>query len=146
MNTYNFLLWGLRLAGVGQLFIAGITFWLRRIIGWREDVAKLRPLNRCIVFTYGYYIQTFSLIFGLICLLQTRELLGKTPLAADWVLLMATYWLGRLVLGFVYYDTREITTQRTLYRLGEYFFEALFAAQVIAFLGALAFNLGWLKG
>ncbi len=145
MNIHDLLLLGLRLTGVGQLFIAGITFWLRRIIGWTEDVGKLRPLNRCIVFTYGYYIQSFGFIFGLICLLQAPLLLGKTPLAGDLLLIMAAYWLGRLVLGFVYYYTREITAQRTLYRVGEYFFEALFIAQITALLGAFAYTVGWLK-
>ena len=33
MNTYNILVWGLRLAGVGQLFVAIIYFWVRGILG-----------------------------------------------------------------------------------------------------------------
>ncbi len=144
MNTPDLLTWGLRLAGLGQLFVAAITFWLRRIVDWNADLAKLRPLNRCIVHTYGFYIQAINAVFGLICLLQPRELLAKTPLAADVTLLIAVYWLVRLTLGFIYYDTHEITTQRALYRLGEYFFECLFAAQVVALLAAFAYNVGWI--
>jgi hypothetical protein len=146
MNLDEILTWGLRLTGVGQLFIAGLTFWLRKVIGWREDLAKLRPFNRCVVSTYGWYIQTINAIFGLICLLQPHELLTKTPLAADLTLMMAVYWLGRLTLGFIYYDTSEYTKQRKLYFYGNWAFTGLFAAQITALLGALAYNLGWLAG
>jgi len=144
MNFHDLILLGLRLTGVGQLFIAGLTFWLRGVIGWQADLAKLRPFNRCIVYTYSYYIQAINAIFGLICLLQPRELLTKTPLAADWTLLMATYWAVRLVLGFVYYPSEEYTKQKPLYFWGNWAFVFLFAAQIVALAGAFLWNLGML--
>lgn len=146
MNTLNLLLWGLRLAGAGQLFIAGIYFWMRRIVGWDADVAQLRPHNRCIAHTYARYIQAINTVFGLISLFQPRALLGKTPLAADLTLFIGVYWLGRLVLGLFYYDTREITSQRALFRFGEYAFNLLFAFQAVALLMAFAHNVSWLEG
>ncbi len=142
MTIQSLLVLGLRLTGVGQLFIAGLTFWLRGVIGWKADLAKLRPFNRCIVYTYSYYIQAINAIFGLICLLQPRDLLGNTPLAADVTLLMATYWIVRLILGFVYYPTDEYTKQRPLYFWGNWAFVFLFSAQIVALTGAFLWNLG----
>jgi len=145
MHTFDLLEWGLRLVGVGQIFIAIIYCWMRNIVGWDADVAQLRPLNRDVTQTYSRYIQAFNVIFGLICLLQPRDLLNQTPLAADFTLLMAVYWLGRLLLGLFYYDTREITSQRPLYRFAEYAFNLLFALQAAVLLAAFARDVGWLE-
>jgi len=146
MNMHDLLLLGLRLTGVGQIFIAGLTSWLRRVIGWRADLEKLQPFNRCIVHTYSFYIQAINAIFGVICLLQPRELLAKSPLAADLTLLMAAYWLVRLLLGFLYYPTGDYTKLRPLYYWGNWAFVALFVAQVTALLGAFAWNLSFFAG
>jgi len=144
MNTYNILLWGLRLAGVGQLFVAVIYFWVRGILGWSQDLEKLRPHNKAIAHTYGRYIQAFNTVFGLICLFQTHELLNRTTLAADLTLLMGFYWLMRLVLQFIYYDVSEITAQRKLYHYGCYAFDLLFVLQTTPLLAAFGYNVGWL--
>lgn len=145
MNTYNILLWGLRLAGVGQLFVAGIYFWVRGILGWGEDLKKLRPHNRAIAHTYSRYIQVINTVFGLICLGQTHELLNRSTLAADLTLMMGCYWLMRLILQFIYYDVREITAQRRLYHFGVYAFDVLFILQTVPLLAAFAYNVGWLN-
>jgi len=142
MNTYNILLWGLRFAGVGQIFIAIIYIWMRGIVGWDADMAKLRQHNRAIANTYSRYIQTFNTVFGLICLFQTRALLDRTVMAADLTLIMGVYWLVRLILQFTYYDMTEITRQKRLYQIGAYAFDLLFVAQVIPLLAAFAHNVG----
>jgi len=144
MNNYNILLWGLRLAGVGQIFIAVIYIWMRGIVGWDADMAKLRPHNRAIANTYSRYIQVFNTVFGLICLFQTRALLNGTVLAADLTLIMGVYWLVRLILQFTYYDMREITRQKQLYQIGAYAFDLLFVAQVIPLLAAFAHDFRWI--
>jgi len=145
MNTYNILIWALRLAGLGQIFIAVIYFWMRGIVGWNADMAKLRPHNRAICNTYSRYIQTFNTVFGLICLFQTRELLNGTPLAADLTLIMGVYWLVRFILQFAYYDMTEITSQKRLYLYGGHAFALLFVAQITPLLAAFAHDVGWLK-
>jgi len=145
MNTYNILVWGLRLAGVGQLFVAGIYFWVRGILGWNADLEKLRPHNKAIAHTYSRYIQVFNTVFGLICLFQTRELLNGTVLAADLTLMMGFYWLMRLILQFIYYDVSEVTKQRRLYFYGAYAFDVLFVLQITPLLAAFAHDVGWLR-
>lgn len=146
MNIPEILLWGLRLAGVGQFFVAGIYFWVRGILGWHADLEKLRPHNRAIAHTYSRYIQVINTVFGLICLFQTRELLNGTILAADLTLMMGCYWLMRLILQFIYYDVREITAQRRLYYYGVYAFDLLFVLQTAPLLAAFAYNLHALTG
>ena len=144
MNTYIILLWGLRLAGLGQLFIVVMYQWMRRIVDWDRDLEKLRPHNRAIAHTYSRYIQALNGAFGLICLFQSRALLAGTSLAADLTLLIGLYWGIRALLGVFYYDTREVTAQRQLYRYGEYAFNTLFAYQAAALLAAFFHNIGLL--
>jgi hypothetical protein len=144
MNILKILVWGLRLAGAGQLFIAIQYQWTRRIIGWDADMGKLRRHNRCIAQTYARYIQGLNTAFGLVCLLQPRELLGQSPLAADVTLLIGVYWLARLILQFAYYNFREITAKSRLYQFGEYAFAMLFAFQAAALLVAFAYDMHWL--
>ncbi len=144
MNTTDLLLWALRLAGVGQLFIAVIYFWVRNILGWDADVARLRPHNRAIAQTYARYIQTLNAAFGCLCLFTPQDLLAGTRLASAVTLLIGVYWLVRIILQLTYYALREITDQRKLYRYGHYAFGVLFATQGVILLAACAYNVGWL--
>jgi len=146
MNVHELLVVGLRLAGVGQLILAAVYFQMLHLMRWNSDVAQLRAPNRCIARAYSRYIQTFNAIFGLICLLQPRELPAKGPLAIDLTLLIGTYWLGRLLLGWFYYDWREIIVLRWSYFCQNLLLNTLFIAQITTLFGALAWDLGLLPG
>ena len=110
----------LQLAGGGQLLLALATLSVPRMLGWREELARLRPLNRQIFTTYAGYILCTNLCFGLLSLLAPAWLLDGTPLAAAVAWYIAAYWGVRLVLQFVYYQAPPgafYTTMEVLFSL-----------------------------
>jgi hypothetical protein len=52
-----------------------------RLLHWREEVSKLRPLTRNVVTTYAYYILGTNLAFGLLSTLKPEWLLDGSGLA-----------------------------------------------------------------
>ena len=51
-------------AGAGQLLLAAGSLAIPRVLRWREDVARLRPLTRQVFWTYAWYIWTTNVCFG----------------------------------------------------------------------------------
>lgn len=93
------------LAGLAQLALVAGSFVIPRVLGWREETAKLRPLTRQVFWTYAGYILTAHLIFGLASALAPDLLLEGTPLARGVAGFIALWWGARLVIQFAWFDT-----------------------------------------
>lgn len=135
---------GLRAAGIGQLMIVAISLAVPRVLRWREEMAKLRPILRQLFWIYGGYILSFNLAFGLLSTLAPHWLLDGSPLAAAVTGFITLYWAVRLTLQFVF-DRRDFP-RAVRYRVAEVVMISLFAFLVATYGGATASNLGWLRG
>src|SRR3954451_11665110 len=94
------------IAGIGQLILIIASLAIPRVLRWREDTAKLRPLTRQIFWTYALYIWCTNLAFGLVSL-QPGWLLDRSPLAACVTGFMAAYWTGRVLIQFLVLDRTD---------------------------------------
>ena len=56
------------LAAIGQLVLIVASLAIPRVLGWRAETAKLRPLTRQVFWTYAAYIWATNLSFGLVSL------------------------------------------------------------------------------
>jgi hypothetical protein len=119
------------LAGLGQLALALASTTFPRAFGWRQELARLRPLLRSMFWIYAAYILSFNVAFGLVSALRPQWLLDGSPLAAAVTGFIALYWNARLLLQFTAFDRRDLPGGPG-YRAGE-------AALVlsIAFFGAV---------
>jgi hypothetical protein len=115
----------LMLAGVGQLLLALGSLALPRILGWREDTARLRPLTSQVFWTYAGYIWTTNVCFGVVSLAAPGWLLDGSPLARAVTGYVTAYWAARLVVQFFYFDRSEAPAG-ALYRVAEAALVALF--------------------
>jgi len=95
------------LAGLGQLALALASLAIPRVLRWREETAKLRPLTRQVFWTYAAYIFSFHVAFGLLSALAPERLLDGTPLARAVAGFIAAYWGVRLGLQFFCFDRSE---------------------------------------
>lgn len=120
------------LAGVGQLTLAAGSLAIPRILRWREDTARLRPLTRQVFWTYAAYIWTTNTLFGLLSLLGARLLLDGSPLARAVCGYIALYWGARVGVQFLYFD-RSDAPSGPLIRLGEAALVALFVALTLVY-------------
>jgi hypothetical protein len=129
------------LAGVGQLILIAGSLAIPRVLRWREDTAKLRPLTRQVFWTYALYIWATNLSFGLLSSFAPRWLLDRSGLAAAVTGYITAYWAGRILIQFVYFD-RSDAPSGPLIRLAEVALVGLFVFLALVYGWALLFNLG----
>src|SRR5262249_27111454 len=127
-------------AGVGQLALILASLAIPRVLRWREDTAKLRPLTRQVFWTYAVYIWSTNLAFGLVAL-RPGWLLGRPPLAACLTGFITVYWVGRVLIQFFYFD-RSDAPPGPLVRFAEAGLVSLFVYLSLVYGTALLFNLG----
>jgi hypothetical protein len=127
------------IAGVGQLALVVASLAIPRVLRWREDTARLRPLTRQVFWTYAVYIWATNLCFGLVSL-RPAWLLDRAPLAACVTGFMAVYWLGRLLIQFFYFDRSDAPTGLPV-RMAEAALVALFVFLVVVYASAALLNL-----
>jgi hypothetical protein len=95
------------LAGLGQLALALASLAIPRVLRWREDTAKLRPLTRQVFWTYAAYIWCTNVSFGVVSTLAPERLLDRSPLARMVSGFIALYWGGRVLVQFFWFDRSD---------------------------------------
>lgn len=121
-------------AGIAQLAIASTSVFIPRLLGWREETARLRPLTRQIFWTYASYILGIHVAFGALTLLATRSLIDGSTLARAVCAFIAVYWGTRLILQFAVFD-RSVAV-RPLFRIAEGMYVSAFAYLAIVYSAA----------
>lgn len=129
--------WAVVLAGVGMLTLAAGSLAIPRVLGWREQTARLRPLTRQVFWTYAGYILGTNVAMGLLSCLMPDGLVDGTPLARAVCGYVATYWGVRLVLQLTCFD-RTDAPPGARYKLAEVALVGLFLYCASVF-GWLAF-------
>jgi hypothetical protein len=113
-------------AGIGQLSVLVASALVPIRLNWREEFAPLSRLHRQMYWTYGGYVALSIVAFGLISLLNSRELAGGSGLARSFCLYVAIFWGIRLGLQPVF-DVKQHLTAWWL-RAGYYALSLMFAS------------------
>jgi hypothetical protein len=127
-------------AGIGQLALVAASLLIPRVLRWREDTAKLRPLTRQVFWTYAVYIWCTNLAFGLVSL-RPGWLLDRSPLAGCVMGFITAYWVGRVLIQFFYFDRSDAPPGLHV-RLAEVALVGLFVFLSLVYAAGLLFNLG----
>ena len=128
------------LAGVGQIVLSLASLAIPRVLRFREETAKLRPLLREMFWTYAGYILCTNLSFGLLSALAPEWLIDGSPLAAAVTGYITVYWGARLVIQLVYFDRSDAPPGAHV-RMAETGLVALFVYLAAVYGLALAANL-----
>lgn len=120
------------LAGITQLSIAASSLLIPRLLEWRQETARLRPLTRQVFWTYACYILVAHIAFGILAIAAPSALLDGSVLARAVCAFIATWWLSRVVLQFAVFD-RSIAATRPLFRLGEVAYVSSFVYLVLVY-------------
>ncbi len=123
-------------AGAAQLILVAASLAIPRLLNWKSDLAKLRPLTRQVFWTYAAYIWVTNLSFGLVSTLTPDLLLDRSPLAGFVCSFIAVYWAARVVIQFAYFDRTDVPKGR-FFLLGETALVTLFVGLTIIY-GSLA--------
>lgn len=105
--SQEFLLTAIVMAGIGQLVLAAASLAIPRVLGWRTELQKVRPLTRQVFWTYAGYIWSTNVAFGLVSTFAANSLLDGARLAACVTGFITLYWGARCVIQWCYFDRTD---------------------------------------
>jgi hypothetical protein len=77
-----------------------------RVLDWRQELAKLDPLSRQLVWVHGAFIVLVIMGFGVISVALPTDLAGGSVLARGMCLLIGLFWAARLAVQFFVFDAK----------------------------------------
>jgi hypothetical protein len=98
------------LAGLAQMALVIGSLAIPRILNWRSELAKVRPLIKQMFWTYAAYILVINLCFGLLSVFDYRDLVNGSRIATFITGFIATYWISRVLIQFLYFDRTDFPT------------------------------------
>ena len=92
---------------VGALLLSlGIAHSLfSRYFGWEKELVSLSVLTRRIFWVHGFFIALILAMLGVCSLFYTDALLEPTPLSRVLLVGIVAFWLCRLAIQFLVYDS-----------------------------------------
>ncbi len=89
-------------AGIAHFFVLIASALVPVQLKWNEELAKLPKLLRQLFWVYGGYIVLSIVAFGILNLLQSKELASGSALARGLCGYIAVFWGVRLLLQLVF--------------------------------------------
>ena len=112
MNMDTLLKIGLQTAGVAQLALCVGSVAILRCLKWSERTACMIPFMQQMFYTYALYILGSHLFFSIVSMFLADQLVQGDGLALAMLAFMGTWWTGRLVCQFFYFDREAIPATR----------------------------------
>lgn len=98
--------WHLRIAGALQIILALLHLAFPKRFNWKEELARLSPLNRQIFHVHTFFICVVLVMFGALSLFAPAALLEPTALSRLVLVGIAGFWALRLYCQWFVYDRR----------------------------------------
>ena len=128
------------LAGIGQIALVLGSLAIPKILKWKDELNKVQPLIRQIFWTYAGYILVTNLCFGLLSVLETKELINGSVLASAITGFITMYWFSRVAIQFFYFDRSSFPPGKMLLT-GEILLVALFVFLTLVYGWSFYLNL-----
>jgi hypothetical protein len=103
-GIFGLALW---LAGAGHFCVLIASFQVPQRLGWREDLAKLTPFNRKLMWVHGGFAVLTIVAFGIMTLALHGEILRGDRAALALAIFIGVYWAVRIAVDFTYYEHRD---------------------------------------
>ena len=93
----------LRIAGAGLILLAGLHVPIGRHLKWREDSARLSPVNASIFRVHTFFICFVLVMMGLPCVFDLVVFLEKSRASAWLAWSFCAFWTTRLFFQWFVY-------------------------------------------
>lgn len=134
---FGLALW---LAGLGHFVLLAASFQVPARLGWRQDLAQLRPFNRKLMWTYGAFTVLTIVAFGVLTLVLHDEFLRGDRAAIGLAAFIAIYWMGRIIVDAVYFKHGDWPSGKA-FVVGHVLLTGLFLALASTYAGLVAWRL-----
>lgn len=95
------------LSGIGHFCVLVASFQVPSRLKWKEDLQKLTPFNRKLMWVHGGFAVLTIVAFGILTLALHEELLRGDRAALGLALFIGVYWALRIVVDFTYYEHKD---------------------------------------
>jgi len=133
-NFEEWLSLALWIAAAGHFLVLGASFQVPHRLGWKEDLAKLTPFNRKLMWVHGGFTVYTIIAFGVLSLVLHAEIMRGNRAALALAFFIGFYWMLRIVVDFAYYSHRDWPSGAA-FRVGHVLLTALFVFLSGTFLG-----------
>jgi hypothetical protein len=121
------------LAGAGHFLVLGASFQVPFRLHWKEDLAKLTPFNRKLMWVHGGFAIYTIMAFGVLSLVLHEEIMQGDRAALALSFFIGFYWLLRILVDFTYYSHRDWPSGAA-FRVGHVLLTTLFVFLSASFL------------
>lgn len=128
---------GLWLAGIGHFCVLGASFQVPKRLDWKNELSRLRPLNRKLMWTYGAFTVLTIVAFGLLTLGLHDEMLRGDRAALGLAAFIGVYWSARIGVDALYFEHADWPQGRE-FVVGHALLTALFIALAAVYWGLVA--------
>ena len=135
-SFFNIALW---LASIGHFCVLIASFQVPFRLGWKEDLAKLTPFNRKLMWTYGVFIVLTILAFGILTLVLHTELLRGDRAALGLATFIGIFWTTRILIDFFYLEHSD-WPKGPLFVVGHFLLTSLFVALAVTYFGLMVWH------
>jgi len=127
------------LAGAGHFAVLMASFQVPYRLRWKEDLARLTPFNRRLMWVYGGFTVYTILSFGVLTLLLHDEMLRGERAGLALSVFIGIYWLLRVVVDFTYFEHADWPKGRA-FVAGHVLLTLLFILLLVTYLGVAVWH------
>jgi alginate O-acetyltransferase complex protein AlgI len=139
-HLLDYLSIALWLAGIGHFCILFASFQVPGRLGWKEDLPKLTPFNRKLMWVYaGTTLQTI-IAFGILTLFLHDQFLNGDRAAIALAVFIAIFWTTRILVDFLYFEHSD-WPQGIQFVVGHILLTALFFALALTYWAVVFFHI-----
>ena len=134
----------LHIAGGGLILLALLHIPISRHLNWREDMARLTPINASIFYVHSFFICVLLVMMGLPCVWDPMVFLEESR-AAKWVTWsFASFWALRLYFQWFVYRA-DLWRGKRMETCLHWCFTFIWIALTALFALCGSVQTGWLK-
>jgi hypothetical protein len=134
---FNLDLW---LAGAGHFVILIASFQVPSRLRWKQDLARLMPFNRKLLWVQGGFTVLTIIAFGTLTLVLHAELLRGDRAALALAAFIGIYWTARIGIDAFYFSSADWPPGRH-FVIGHFLLTSLFVALAASYLGLCIWHL-----
>lgn len=124
----------LLLAGLGHFAILAASFQVPYRLRWKEELARLSPLNRKLMWTYGGFTVMTIVAFGVLTLALRPEMLRGDRAAVGLAAFIGLFWTVRIAVDAFYFEHAD-WPQGKEFKIGHILLTTLFVFLAATYVG-----------
>jgi len=132
------------LAGLGHFVILLASFQVPARLRWKEDLAKLMPFNRKLLWVQSSFTVITIIAFGTLTLVLHSELLHGDRAALGIAAFIGIYWTARILVD-AFYFSHEDWPKGKMFVLGHFLLSSLFLFLALSYIGLIVWQVSKAK-